>query len=244
MARTEMVVAVSLLTVPKKAWLLLFAGPVLFLAGIVGASAFLGFQGIDAGQIARRVPLLMPEILLGVSASLGLLLFLALRHEAVWTLPPAPKGLRDAAFGVLAGGLLALSYLFLLSPALEFLQRAVGDYVPPGSVLPTVSASIGLFFIANVLLAPLVEETLYRGYAIPVLTRSIGKPWAVVLSCFLFGLLHWAGGLWYMALVGGLAGGVLAGLFLWRSGLLAPFVAHLTLNSIEFIFASRLAHGA
>jgi hypothetical protein len=27
MARTEMVVAVSLLTVPKKAWLLLFAGP-------------------------------------------------------------------------------------------------------------------------------------------------------------------------------------------------------------------------
>jgi hypothetical protein len=37
MARTEMVVAVSLLTVPKKAWLLLFAGPVLFLAGIVGA---------------------------------------------------------------------------------------------------------------------------------------------------------------------------------------------------------------
>jgi membrane protease YdiL (CAAX protease family) len=44
-----------------------------------------------------------------------------------------------------------------------------------------------------------------------------------------------------MALVGGLAGGVFAGLFLWRGGLLAPFVAHLTLNSIEFIFASRLA---
>jgi len=214
----------------------------LFLGAIVAASAFLGFSGVHSSQMAARVPLLMPQILLGVSASLGLLVFFLVRRDIAWALPPPSKGLRDAAFGMLAGGVLALSYVAVLSPVLTALQRSVGDYVPPGSVLPTVSSSIGVFFIANVLLAPAVEETLYRGYAIPVLTRSLGTPRAVVLSCALFGLLHWAGGVWYMLLVGGVAGGVFAGLFLWRGGLLAPFVAHLTLNSIEFVYAWRLSH--
>lgn len=228
--------------VPAKAWLILLAGPMLFLGAIVAASAFLGFNGVHSSQMAARVPLLMPQILLGVSASLGLLVFFLLRRDVAWGLPPPSKGLRDASLGVLAGGVLALSYVFVLSPALTALQRSAGDYVPPGSVLPTVSSSIGLFFVANVLLAPAVEETLYRGYAIPVLTKSLGAPRAVVLSCALFGLLHWAGGVWYMLLVGGVAGGVFAGLFRWRGGLLAPFVAHLTLNAIEFIYAWRLPH--
>jgi membrane protease YdiL (CAAX protease family) len=104
-------------------------------------------------------------------------------------------------------------------------------------VLPTVSSSIGLFFIANVLLAPLVEETLYRGIAIPLLSNHLGVFWAVVLSCVFFGLLHWAGGFWYMLLTGVVAGGAFAGLYSWRGGVLAPFAAHLALNLIEFVYA-------
>lgn len=232
----------SLANVPRKAWLLLTAGPLLFFVAIVGASVLVGFSGVEASQISARVPRLMPQILLGVSASLGLLVVLTLRREVVWRLPAASKGLRDAGYGLLAGGALAVTYLVALSPALSLLQRDLGDYVPPGSILPTVSGDIGMFFVANVLLAPLVEETLYRGYAIPVLAKSVGTRWSVVLSCAMFGLLHWAGGAWYMLLVGGVAGGVFAGLFLWRGGLLAPFAAHLTLNSIEFLYAWRMHH--
>jgi membrane protease YdiL (CAAX protease family) len=55
-----------------------------------------------------------------------------------------------------------------------------------------------------------------------------------VVSCIVFGLLHWTGGVWYMALTGVVAGGAFAALALWRGGLAAPFGAHLTLNVIEF----------
>ena len=225
--------------IPHKVWLLFAAGPTLFLVAIVFASIFLSMRGVNPEQIAQRVPLLMPHILLGVLLCLGVLTHFALQAETVWVMPDAKKALADVGFGLLVGVALALVYFKLLAPLLEVVQRAVGDYVPPGSVLPTVSSSLGLFFIANVLLAPLVEETIYRGYALPLLTTHVGVTWAVVITCIFFGLLHWPGGFWYMLLTGAVAGGAFAGLSLWRGGILAPFAAHLALNVIEFVYVWR-----
>ena len=165
--------------VPFKAWLLLTSGPVLFLVAIVGTSVFLGLKGVDANQIAERVTLFMPHILLGVVLSLGVLVFFLLRVNAIWVLPHATKAMSDVAIGMMAGGFLAISYIFWIGPALAVLQREIGDYVPAGAVLSTISGNIGLFFIANVMLAPLMEETLYRGYAIPLLSAHFGVAWAV-----------------------------------------------------------------
>jgi len=228
----------SLSPVPYKAWLLLTAGPVFFLLGIVGISIFLSVRGMPETQIPERVTALIPHILLGVLVCLAVLMTLfATEVKAAWLLPDLGKAFSDIIIGLLAGTLLAIAYLYCLAPLLETLQRTFGDFVPAGSVLPTVSNSIGLFFIANILLAPLVEETLYRGIAIPLLTAHLGLFWAVVITCVFFGLLHWAGGFWYMLLTGIVAGGVFAGLFYWRGGVLAPFAAHLALNLIEFIYA-------
>lgn len=232
----------SLMPVPFKAWLLLASGPALFLIAIVGTSVFLGLKGVDATQIAERVTLFMPHILLGVVLSMGVLILFLLRVDAVWVLPHATKAINDVVIGMVVGGLLAISYIFWIGPALAVLQREIGDYVPAGAVLSTISGNIGLFFIANVMLAPLVEETLYRGYAIPLLSAHFGVAWAVGITCLLFGLLHWPGGIWYMLLTGGVVGGAFAGLFLWRDGILAPFAAHMTLNVIEFIYAWRMQH--
>lgn len=228
----------SLSVVPFKVWLLLTAGPALFLLGIVGASIFLSVRGVPEAQIPERVTALVPHILLFVLVGLAALMAsFTLQLKAAWLLPDSGKAFSDIAVGLLAGTLLAVLYLYWLAPLLETLQRTFGDFVPPGAVLPSVSSSIVLFFIANVLLAPLVEETLYRGIAIPLLSDHFGVLWAVVLSCIFFGLLHWAGGLWYMLLTGVVAGGAFAGLFYWRGGVLAPFAAHLALNLIEFIYA-------
>ena len=68
---------------------------------------------------------------------------------------------------------------------------------------------------------------------------AFGVAGAVAISCLLFGLLHWTGGIWYILLTGAVVGGTFAGLFLWRDGVLTPFVAHLTLNLIEFFYAWR-----
>jgi membrane protease YdiL (CAAX protease family) len=182
---------------------------VLFLLGIVGASIFLSVHEVPESQIPERVTALVPHILLFVLVGLAALMTRYVPQvKAAWLLPDSNKAFSDVVVGLLAGTLLAILYLCWLAPLLETLQRTFGDFVPPGAVLPTVSSSIGLFFIANVLLAPLVEETLYRGIAIPLLTNHLGVLWAVVLSCVFFGLLHWAGGLWYMLLTGVVAGGV------------------------------------
>ena len=228
-----------MMTVPVKTWVLLTSGPLLFLVAIIGASVFMSFRGLDPTQIADRVTDFMPQILLGVLVCLGILTFALLKVDAVWVLPNATKILSDVAIGILVGSILATSYILWIGPALEVLQRSVGDYVPAGSVLPAISGSIGVFFIANVILAPWVEETLYRGYAIPLLATHFGVAGAVAISCLLFGLLHWTGGIWYILLTGAVVGGTFAGLFLWRDGVLTPFVAHLTLNLIEFFYAWR-----
>jgi membrane protease YdiL (CAAX protease family) len=228
----------SLSAVHYKSWLLLTAGPLFFLLGIVFTSISLSIREVPEAQIPERVTELVPHILLGVQTCLAIFLTsFATYVKAAWLLPDLRKSFADVTLGVMVGVLLAILYFNWLAPLLETLQRTFGDFVPPGAVLPAVSNSIGLFFIANVLLAPLVEETLYRGIAIPLLTTHLGVGRAVIVSCVLFGLLHWAGGLWYMLLTGVVAGGAFAGLYYWRAGVLAPFAAHLALNTTEFIYA-------
>lgn len=221
-------------------WLLLLAGPLLFLLGIVGVSVFFGMRGIPAADVPARVTALAPHILLGVLVCLALLLArFPAPVRAAWSLPDPGKAGMDIAVGVMAGVVLAVAYLWFLAPGLEKAQRVFGDFVPPGSVLPTISGSLVVFFLANVVFAPLVEETLYRGVALPQLSGFLGTWGAVAVTCLFFGLLHWPGGMWYMLLTGVVAGGAFAGLYGWRGGVLAPFVAHLTLNAIEFAYAWR-----
>ena len=235
-------IAVSaLLAIPSKIWILLLVGPLLFLLAIVVTSLFFTFKRVHQADISARVVALLPHILLVVLSCLALFT-VGFANEVVeaWRLPAFGKGVSDLVVGLVAGSLLAMAYIYWLAPLLEMLQRTVGDYVPPGAILPAISSSVGLFFIANVLLAPLVEETVYRGIALPLLGVHVGVFWAAVLSCLLFGLLHWAGGFWYVLLTGIVAGGLFAGLFYWREGLLAPFAAHFALNLIEFIYVWRV----
>ena len=146
--------------VPYKAWLLLAAGPALFLLAIVACSIFLSVRGVPASQIPERVTALVPHILLAVLLCLALLMTRFVPQvKAAWVMPEFSKSLADITVGLFAGVLLAIAYLYWLAPWLETLQRTVGDYVPPGAVLPTVSSNIGLFFVASVLLAPLVFGT-------------------------------------------------------------------------------------
>ena len=136
-------------------WLLLLAGPVLFLFAIIAVSVALGASGVPAEQIGAEVPRHASTILLVVLVALGLLALWRLPVPALWA-EGAGARLPDAAVGAGVGAGLAVAYLWALAPLMEWLQRDVGDYVPPGEVLATVSGQIMPFFLANVLLAPVV----------------------------------------------------------------------------------------
>jgi membrane protease YdiL (CAAX protease family) len=219
-------------------WLLLSAGPLLFFLAFAALSLALAVTGVPQSQIPAKISSYVPHCLLFVLVLMaaGTLLRPDVAMRA-WKFPFSPAVVGDLFLGALVGLTLAGMYLLWLAPALEFLQRAIGDYVPAGTTVSTLSGSIGIFFIANVLLAPIVEETIYRGIAIPELSIGLGVFSAAVVSCIAFGLLHWAGGLWYMLLTGIVAGGCFAVLYVLREGILAPYIAHLVLNTVEFIYA-------
>jgi membrane protease YdiL (CAAX protease family) len=142
---------------------------------------------------------------------------------------------RELLIGIIPGVILALLYIYILTPLLTALQH-IWDYVPAGDVLATLGTAIIPFAIADILLAPFVEESIYRGYGLTRLLGRFSKPIAIMLSCFFFGILHWTGGFWYILLTGVVAGGLLVWLRISRKNIIAPFAAHLALNIVETIF--------
>jgi uncharacterized protein len=226
-----------------RVWWTLLAAPILFLLAIVCASIYFGFvtQGKNAEAIPEMVVASTPYQLVVVQIWLLFILMKSMKRDALswknigWKLADGQQLWRELLIGAAPGIILALLYLYILSPMLTSLQK-VWDYVPAGDLLSTLGSAIIPFTIANVLLAPFVEESIYRGYGLTRLLGKFSQPVAIALSCFFFGILHWTGGFWYILLTGIVAGGLFAWLRIARKNIIAPFAAHLALNIVETIF--------
>jgi membrane protease YdiL (CAAX protease family) len=102
-----------------------------------------------------------------------------------------------------------------------------------------------LFVAMAVVIAPLVEETLFRGYLYPLFARSFGITPGIVLTGVLFGMMHGAQLGWTWGLVAML---ILVGIvFTWvraRTGsVFASFLMHLGYNSLISVAALIGTHG-
>lgn len=85
------------------------------------------------------------------------------------------------------------------------------------------------FFILIVILAPVVEELLFRGVIFASLVRRFGIVTAVLVPSLIFGLLHFENGWWGVLWLSGV--GVLLAMIRWKSGsLLLPIVLHAAWN--------------
>ncbi len=102
-----------------------------------------------------------------------------------------------------------------------------------------------LFILMGVLLAPLVEETLFRGYLYPVLARSFGVSAGVLATGTLFGLLHaqqlWGGWTQIGLLV--VVGIVLTFARAATGTVVASYLLHLSYNSYQLIGFVVASHG-
>lgn len=93
-----------------------------------------------------------------------------------------PRG--PVYLGLLLGG-------FSLSLAVQLAAKFAGTKAKlPIENLFQDSRSILLLGIMAITIAPLVEETIFRGYIYPVLARGFGVGFGVVVTGVLFGLLH------------------------------------------------------
>ena len=102
-----------------------------------------------------------------------------------------------------------------------------------------------LLLILSVTLAPLFEETIFRGYIYPVAARSFGVPIGILFTGTIFGLLHSAqlGNSWPQ--VGLLIFvGIVFTYARARSGtVLASYLLHVSYNSFLFLSFLVASHG-
>jgi membrane protease YdiL (CAAX protease family) len=203
------------------------------------------FFGVNSNEVfgatmstAKSIVVLLSQATLDGFAILYLYLMLLARTKApFWpsigwreTLPGAGK-VWDSALQFLAGGaLLAL----VVSFAGGFLNSK--ETLPIEELLKA-RVSILLFGVLGVLIAPLVEETIFRGFLYPVIARRLGIVAGVAITGTLFGLMHAAqlwGGWGQIALL------ILVGVALtWvraRTGTVAAsYLVHLGYNGLQLV---------
>ena len=140
--------------------------------------------------------------------------------------------LRRLAYGAcIAGGIVFALFIQFASAALEKKTKL------PIEAFFQDRRSAVLLMVMGVAIAPLVEETIFRGYIYPVLARSFGIGWGVLVTGTLFGLLHapqlWGG--WGHIFLLILVGIVFTYVRALSRTVVTSYLLHLSYNS--FLFA-------
>lgn len=150
---------------------------------------------------------------------------------------PAPRAL--GYLGFIFGGFV-----------LERLVTLSSDAFLPKKPLPIQAvfqgrSSTAAFMLVAVLIAPVVEETIFRGYVYPVVARSYGVLASVLFTGAVFGLLHaqqlW-GGWWQIALL------VMVGIIFTYARAVtgtvtSSYLLHVSYNSFQVIGFLIVSHG-
>lgn len=230
----------------KYAWLNLVLAPVWFLLVIIIFSVYFSINGITETEIPLKISDNIPTLILFVQTLMLTTLYLSTKKDNFdifkdgWNIPQKSTIYRELLYGLLIGSFISLLYLYALSPLQIFLQKNLGDYIPAGETIKGLGTQTSIFFIANVIFAPFVEENLYRNYTLDILLKNYNTKKAILLNSLLFGLLHWVGGFWYILMTGVFIGIPFSFIKNKRNSVVLVFMAHLTLNFIEFIYISKL----
>jgi hypothetical protein len=127
---------------------------------------------------------------------------------------------------------------FVLSMMVQF---SSGLFRPKGALpIETFFQDRGsalLLMLVSVLIAPVLEETIFRGFIYPVIARSLGIAASVVITGIIFGLLHaaqlWGGWLQIALLV--IVGIIFTYVRAVTKTVIASYVLHLSYNSYLFL---------
>lgn len=85
----------------------------------------------------------------------------------------------------------------------------------------------------NGIVAPIIEELLFRGVLFRALRRWIAFPWAMIISAVVFGAYH---GNLVQFVYAGICGVLLAYLCEKYDSIIAPIVSHMVMNTVAIVF--------
>jgi membrane protease YdiL (CAAX protease family) len=133
-----------------------------------------------------------------------------------------------------------MRYVFL-GFGLALVVSGASKFVDTGKTLPMEELfrnrqTVVMLMVLGILVAPFIEETLFRGCLYPVIARSFGMPAGIVATGIVFGLAHapqlW-GGWGQIALLMGV-GMVLTYIRARAGTVAASYLVHVSYNSILF----------
>jgi hypothetical protein len=187
---------------------------------------------------AKSLVVLISQALLDGGAILYLYLMLRVRTpEPFWRtigwreLPKGAGTPRATAIQFLSGGAM-----------LAVLVTFAGGFLNSKETLPIeqllqARVSMILFAVLGVLVAPLVEETIFRGFLYPVIARRVGIAAGVLITGILFGLLHaaqlWGG--WGQIVLLILVGVALTWVRARTGTVTASYFVHLGYNGLQLL---------
>ncbi|HEY2461025.1 MAG TPA: CPBP family glutamic-type intramembrane protease [Candidatus Acidoferrum sp.] len=139
---------------------------------------------------------------------------------------------------------------FLLGCGLSILVAIAGSQVHSNENIPIQElfknrTNAFLLMGMAVLIAPLFEETIFRGYLYPLFAKSFGVLPSVLLTGLLFGLLHGSqlGWTWGIVLLLIVVGVVLTYVRARTGTVFASFLVHLGYNSMIAVTSIVSTHG-
>jgi uncharacterized protein len=206
---------------------------------IIVQSRGIGWMQLQQSSRKMSAFLIVDQLAISLFLMIYLVLYVRLRFDAPFWRTLGWRELESARSGWRAMAYLRFILLgFVLS---AFVQLASAVF-PAKTKLPIENffqdrESALLLMFMSVLLAPVVEETIFRGFIYPVVARSFGIGASVIATGVLFGLLHaeqLKGGLWQIALMM-----VVGVVFTWiraaKRTVLASYLLHLSYNSFLFL---------
>lgn len=116
------------------------------------------------------------------------------------------------------------------------LQNETDDITGKLQSDPT-TATVALIAVFAVVIAPIAEETFFRGYVFTALRSSLPTGWAAVITGVIFGAVHGFGSpIGFLLPLAAL--GIVLCLVYWKTGSLLPCIAlHLTNNAVALTVA-------
>ncbi len=191
-----------------------------------------------AMSTAKSVVVLISQAMLDAGAILYLYLMVLGRTPAPFWRTIGWRGLGSGAGSFRATALQFLSGGAVLGLVVSF----AGAFLNSKEALPIeellkARVSMLLFAVLGVLVAPLVEETIFRGFLYPIIARRAGITAGIVITGILFGSLHavqlWGG--WGQIALLMLVGIVLTWVRARTGTVAASYFVHLGYNGLQLL---------
>lgn len=151
-----------------------------------------------------------------------------------WRFSLRKFSLRWASWGF-RGPTLDTIWLIPLSLVIVYVVEFVNDYLinPPQqkfvSIFPHTAAGTILFVTLSCVIAPVLEETFFRGFVFQGLARKFGPVWGAIASAAIFSAVHMQATVFIPLFVLGL---LLCWVFYRTGSLWANIILHATFNTI------------